>query len=160
MKAITLVLLSVLTSASVAFGAGSGQLSASSDESVNVTLVEDVKKIPATGSLAGTIVSVYAGTAYALNTYRLVVANTAAACEGDDCMVTKIFDLALYSGQPQAVYSRQVNKTTYSIAVITNKAVMKDDGNMSYKKVKLLITVKFTDEGIEDVADFREVPVK
>lgn len=132
------------------------------DLTVSVGNIEAFNKIPPTGALVGTVVTSYAGSAMALTSHIVTVGNTTAPCEGDDCLVQMSFTLFGYIGNPKAVYSRMIDKQTYSIAIITNKVAgfENDTGVPIIKKVKLLLKVKFNSEGIEPTAEAQEVAVK
>ncbi len=132
------------------------------DLSVGVGNIEAYNNIPATGSLVGTVITTYAGSALGLTNHIVTVGNTAAPCEGDDCTVQMSFTLPGYIGSPKAVYSRKIDKQTYSIAVVTKKVdgFKEETGEAIIKKVKLLLKVKFNSEGIEPTAELREVIAK
>ncbi len=157
MKLLTALLTLGLSFTSVAYAA---PIEASSTESVDLESLEAITKIPTTGDLSGRVVTVYAGTAMALRRYEVIVSNMAAPCEGDDCTAYKIFSLGDYADQPSAVYSRKVNASTYSIAIVTKRVDLDSEGKAVYKKVKVLLTVKFTREGVANAADVREVSMK
>ncbi|RZA07399.1 MAG: hypothetical protein EOP11_07790 [Proteobacteria bacterium] len=156
-----LPLLAILSSSAFA-----GQVKGENDVQIGATEIDGFQAIPRVGDLNGSVVSVYAGSAFALENYYVTVGNTAAACEGDDCVASKTFILNGYEGQYQgaatAVYSRQIDKNTYSIAIMTS--VLDPEGIEEGKpvpvKAKILLTVKFTKEGVAEIAEESVVDIR
>lgn len=129
------------------------------DVQVSASLVEGHKVIPRVGDLMGSVVSVYAGSAYALERYVVTIGNTAVECEGDDCIAQKTFELSGFKEPATAVYSRQIDKNTYSVAILSSQVkVINDGADTEIKKVKILLRVKFTADGVSEVADLRVLP--
>lgn len=130
----------------------------SEDVMINATLVDGHREIPAVGDLTGTVISVYAGSAYALERYVVTVNNTDAPTEGDDYLQHQTFELSgSYSGPAQAVYSRKIDKNTYSIAIITTVLDVEGEdqnGGPARVKGKILLRVKFTKDGVAEVAEY------
>ncbi len=134
-----------------------GQVKGQDDVQVSATLVDGHKAIPQVGALTGSVISVYAGSAHALEHYVVTVGNTAAPCEGDDCMASKSFELngyeGGYHGAAQAVYSRQIDKNTYSIAIKTSVVDREGTEQPTYVDAKILLRVKFTKDGVAEIAE-------
>jgi hypothetical protein len=122
--------------------------------------IDGYKAIPAVGDMTGKVISVYAGSAHALEHYVVTVNNTAAPCEGDDCMASKTFELNGYEGQyvgeAAAVYSRRIDKDTYSIAIkgkVLDHEGEDERGFPAAVPAKILLRVKFTKDGVAEIAD-------
>lgn len=126
---------------------------------IEASMIDGHKAIPAVGKLTGSVVSTYIGSAYGLENYVVTVGNTDAPCEGDDCLASKTFTLSGgYHGAATAVYSRQIDANTYSIAILTT--LIKVDGNnpeAQFKKGKILLRVKFNATGVEEIAEAKDV---
>lgn len=158
MKALLTVVALVLSISSFAHA---DQISANADENVNLDSLESVQQVPRAGAMTAKVVTSYAGTAFALSKQQIVIYNMEAPCEGDDCTVYKIFDLGLYSGSPTALYSRKIDESTYSIAIIGKKVDVGDgSADAKYPKVKTLITVKFSKTDVANVISVKESVLK
>lgn len=128
------------------------------DVQVSASLVEGHKVIPRVGELMGSVVSVYAGSAYGLERYVVTIGNTAVECEGDDCIAQKTFEISGFKEPATAVYSRQIDKNTYSVAIMASQVQTINDGaDFVIKKVKILLRVKFTPAGVSELAEMRVV---
>lgn len=146
-----ILILTALFALSVPLAAFAAPVQAEADQNVNVQLVDGYKVIPGVGALNGTVVSVYAGSAYGLERYLVTVTNSDAPVEGD-LMDGQTFSLeGHFVGEAEAVYSRQIDKNTYSIAIIT-KFVNSENGEVAGKG-KILLRVKFTADGVANVAE-------
>jgi len=143
--------------AALTTSAFAGNIKGTEEVMIPSSLIDGHAAIPATGDLRGSVVSVYAGSAHALERYVVTVNNTAAPCEGDDCLAAKTFELSGgYTGVAQAVYSRKIDKNTYSIAIITNVLDSEgwdDNGGPARVKSKILLRVKFNKDGVSEIAD-------
>lgn len=134
-------------------------IQATDDPMIDVTLVEGHAKIPTAGDLTGSVVSVYAGGAYSFERYLVTVGNMAAPAEGDS-VVQKTFEIGPFHEPVTQAFSRQIDKNTYSIAFYTQTSSMDDNGNVKYKKAKVLLKVRLTAEGIANEADLQIVDAK
>jgi hypothetical protein len=138
----------------MSFGARAETVAATEETTVDVTLLGGFTKIPDVGDFGGTVTSEYVGTAFGLYKYKVTVFNKGAACEGDDCMVTKVFDLSAYKGHPVSVNARQIDKSNYLVEIKTFEMVVSnDDGDLKPVPVKLLLQVTFTKDDIASKAD-------
>lgn len=149
-------LLTLLTFAAFGANAFAGEVRGQDDVQIPASLVEGYKAIPAVGDLTGSVISVYAGSAHALERYVVTVNNTAAPCEGDDCVASKTFELGNYVGVAQAVYSRKIDKNTYSIAIkgkVLDPEGQDEYGNPARVDAKILLRVTFNKNGVSAIAE-------
>lgn len=153
MKTLKLTLAALIAIASFTPAASFAEsVEAETDSSVNAQLIDGFANVPDAGALRATVLSVYAGSAYSLEGYVVTVSNADAPVEGD-LMDAKTFKLrGQFSGVAKAVYSRQIDKNTYSIAILTN-LVDGSSGEAKYIPGKILLRVKFTAEGVANVAE-------
>ena len=137
-------------------------LKATEEHAVSMDLLEGMKQVPKTGDMTAKVITEYAGTAYGVSRQYLLVYNMAAPTEGDDFTPHQIFDLGYsFMGQPTALYSRKIDANTYSIALVSKTVDPGDGGaNPQYPIVKTLVTVKFTKDGVANVADVKSVKMK
>lgn len=136
----------------------SEKIQADSDAQVWAPLVEGHSVIPSVGDLEGSVVTVFAGGAMGLRTYYVSISNTMAPGEGDDFPATQTFSLFGFSAAPKAVYSRRVDQNTYSVAVVGDRFVaVNEKGEPIKKRMKVLLRIRFTAEGIEKDALMEEI---
>jgi hypothetical protein len=137
-------------------------LKASQEHSVDMDLLEGMQQVPKAGDMTAKVVTEYAGTAYGVSRQYLIVYNMAAPSEGDDFTPHQTFDLGYaFMGQPKSLYSRKIDATTYSIALVSKQVDPGDGGaNPQYPTVKTLVTVKFTQDGVANVADVKTAKMK
>jgi hypothetical protein len=157
MKALFALLPLVTILSTNAFAA---QVKGQDEVQISSAQIDGYKAIPAVGDMTGKVISVYAGSAHALEHYVVTVNNTAAPCEGDDCMASKTFELSGYEGQyvgeAQAVYSRRIDKNTYSIAIKGKVLDHEGEDERGYPvgvDAKILLRVKFTKDGVAEIAE-------
>lgn len=155
MKALFLVFLAFVSS-----NAYCSALIGAEDMQISAALIDGHQNIPKVGDLSGSVISVYAGTAMAMERYFVTIGNAAAPCEGDDCIAQKVFEVeGNFSGVAKEIYSRKVDNNTYSIAILTKQVSMNDEGEGVYKNVKILIRVKFNKDGVSELADMKVVQI-
>lgn len=134
------------------------------DNRIAADSIDSILQIPAAGdAIGGKVISSYAGSAYALETYTVVVGNLAAPCEGDDCWAFETFEIrGFFAGKAKAVYSRKIDAKTYSIAILADQVIERDsnEGGVDYVPSKILLRVKFTAEGVAKTAGYQVVRLK
>lgn len=160
MKTLALTFLALLTFSMNAFALESqASVEALEDDKVSVSLIEDMKQLPNVGSLSGSVTSIYAGSAYALERYYLNIRNLSGACEADDCVPNRTFEIqGGFRGAVQAVYTRQIDKDTYSIALVTEQLHYSEKSDTpKAERVKVLIRVKLTKNDVSEVATLKVV---
>jgi hypothetical protein len=149
------LLISLMTIGSLfSLAAQADTLKGETDAAVTAWLVDGYQSIPSTGALTGNVISVYAGSAVGLENYVVTVGNNQAPCEGDDCLVNRTFTVrGNYKGAAKAVYSRQIDASNYSIAIMTTVVSgQNNDGSLIVKPAKVLLRVKLTKDGVAETA--------
>jgi hypothetical protein len=155
MKHLILTLLAVLSLST----AHAENIKGDENAVIRAGFVEGVSQLPRTGELTGSVISLYYGSAFALEQYAVTVGNTAAPCEGDDCIQERTFMLVGgFKGVAKKVSAIRIDKNTYTVKVLTTVVKgQRDNGSLIIKNARIDLTVRFNATGVEETASVRTV---
>jgi hypothetical protein len=157
-KIIILLVVSFLfTNLTLSAEESSKKIIATSDYEVPVSLIENVKKLPAVGDMSVSVVTVYEGGAFGTYALFVVIENKSALYSGDDNMPRKVFMLRNFTSSEARIFAEKLSDKEYSISIISSKLYGSNDyGEPLISKVKMTVMVELTKDGVNEEASVAE----